>query len=686
MKKLLLLICLLMPLLAAAQNTQDADFCISRTTTAPFTAQSNHTYRALSVTGTITIPDGATNIHIVKCSVGSSTNSRGAINIGHNTSNIVIDTCYIHDAYYGVNMGGGNTQSTGNGNKVNYNRFYNIQDAPGHPHGGGCAVQLNMITGSGIQINYNDCYFPGLGPDVGDILSIYKSFGTASSPIQVDHNCIEGGSSDPTGKGAIILGDVGGAYQEALYNTSKNPGYVGVQIQGGSHLNMSYNVNYSAKNSISLLGMSYANYASDPFGNNTMGHNRNNWTNFRGNIDNGTYKAAAGKPIDWDTNTPEFVADPTVNSGVLPDPLFNPGCNVVVVPPKISYTTPNTYTVGQSVSLAVTNTGGAATSYSTTGLPSGLSLNTSTGLISGTVNKVTPTASYSVSATNTGGTGNTGLTITVNSVPLPVPHITYTTPQTYQLGAPITPLSPISTGGSVSSYSGSLPSGLSLNTSNGVITGAPAVVGSGSYPITGTNASGNSIAPLSISVINPTPSAPVITYSPSSQTGMYGYTITVMTPANTGGVATTWSVSPALPAGLNFANGVISGVPAIVQTATTYTVTAQNGGGESHTTVSITINKAPLTISAISTSKMQGAPNPNFLTAYSGLVNGNTGISTSPTISTTAVTNSPIGTYPIVLSGGASNFYTITLVDGILSVFGAAQGLNIHFGGIVPTP
>jgi hypothetical protein len=66
----------------------------------------------------------------------------------------------------------------------------------------------------------------------------------------------------------------------------------------------------------------------------------------------------------------------------------------------------------------------------------------------------------------------------------------------------------------------------------------------------------------------------------------------------TGQVAS-YSVNPALPAGLNLnaTTGVISGTPTAVAIATTYTVTATNAGGSTTATLSITVNSAAATIS-----------------------------------------------------------------------------------------
>ena len=53
---------------------------------------------------------------------------------------------------------------------------------------------------------------------------------------------------------------------------------------------------------------------------------------------------------------------------------------------------------------------------------------------------------------------------------------------------------------------------------------------------------------------------------------------------------------------------------------------------------------------------------------YSGLVNGDTKVTTEPSISTTATQASNVGTYPITLSGGSDPNYAITLVNGTLTI------------------
>ena len=86
------------------------------------------------------------------------------------------------------------------------------------------------------------------------------------------------------------------------------------------------------------------------------------------------------------------------------------------------------------------------------------------------------------------------------------PSISYASPQTYLKGVAITALIPTSSGGGVVSYSvsPSLPAGLSLNTSTGVISGTPTSVSPcTTYTITATNACGNSTATVNITVNDP---------------------------------------------------------------------------------------------------------------------------------------------------------------------------------------
>jgi gliding motility-associated-like protein len=82
------------------------------------------------------------------------------------------------------------------------------------------------------------------------------------------------------------------------------------------------------------------------------------------------------------------------------------------------------------------------------------------------------------------------------------------------------------------------------------------------------------------------------------------------------------------------------------------------------------VTPAPLTITADDKSRGYGAANPVLTITYSGFVNndGPAQLTTQPIITTTAVTTSPVGQYPITASGALSPNYTFTYVSGVLTV------------------
>jgi DNA-binding beta-propeller fold protein YncE len=87
--------------------------------------------------------------------------------------------------------------------------------------------------------------------------------------------------------------------------------------------------------------------------------------------------------------------------------------------------------------------------------------------------------------------------------------------------------------------------------------------------------------------------------------GTAAYTIDVPItpnfPANSGGTATSYTVLPALPAGLSFSTttGIVSGTPTALTAATNYMVTATNSGGSTTGSFSIAVNAVPSTAIAI---------------------------------------------------------------------------------------
>src|SRR5438128_9169051 len=144
---------------------------------------------------------------------------------------------------------------------------------------------------------------------------------------------------------------------------------------------------------------------------------------------------------------------------------------VLAAKPVITSPLTATGQVGVAFSYQITATN-SPTSFNATPLPAGLSVNTITGLISGTPTTA-GTFSVTISATNSSGTGSATLTLTIKPPP---PVITSATTASgtvgiafsYQITATNNPTSFNATG---------LPGGLTVNTTTGVISGTPTTAG-----------------------------------------------------------------------------------------------------------------------------------------------------------------------------------------------------------------
>ena len=104
-------------------------------------------------------------------------------------------------------------------------------------------------------------------------------------------------------------------------------------------------------------------------------------------------------------------------------------------------------------------------------------------------------------------------------------------------------------------------------------------------------------------------------------------------------------------------------------------ITASQAGNANYASATgvdqvLIIDKAALSITADNKSKYVGQANPALTYIYSGFVLGETAtvLLTPIEISTTAVTASAVGTYPITVSGATADNYTISLVDATLTV------------------
>ena len=266
-------------------------------------------------------------------------------------------------------------------------------------------------------------------------------------------------------------------------------------------------------------------------------------------------------------------------------------------PQSLAYAQPTAIlTKGHAISANIpTIVSGVQPVYSVSpALPTGMHLNTATGLITGTPTAVTSVATYTVTATNAYGTTTAALVFTiVDEAPLALSYSSQ--PLVYTKDTAITSLHPVVYGGEVVSYAitPALPTGLALDTTTGILSGTPSVLHThSSFTITATNSGGSVSCSIAITVNDVAPSAMTYNHTPVTYAIADG-AITTNTPTHSGGTVVSYSISPALPAGLSMSTttGLITGTPTAAHATTVYTVTATNTGGSTNATLVLTVTE-----------------------------------------------------------------------------------------------
>ena len=143
---------------------------------------------------------------------------------------------------------------------------------------------------------------------------------------------------------------------------------------------------------------------------------------------------------------------------------------------------------------------------------------------------------------------------------------------------------------------------------------------------------------------------------------------TYQLPAKTNeGLNLTWTV------GNNKVANISGNVLTIKKAGTTSISATQDGNSDYkafNKSFTLTVAKAPLTITAQNCTKNVGEENPTLTVKYDGFVLGEdeTVLTSQPTIQTEATTDSPVGTYDITASGAEAQNYEISYVKGTLTI------------------
>ena len=207
-------------------------------------------------------------------------------------------------------------------------------------------------------------------------------------------------------------------------------------------------------------------------------------------------------------------------------------------------------------------------------LPDGLVFEN--GAIKGTPIINSTSTVYRIYANNTGGVTFVDLNITVVE-PRPV-LLVGSNEYTFTRHSAISAILIANTGGFVEQWSiePNLPEGLTFI--DGVLSGTPSVnMTLTTFTVSAQNSGGTFVRNINITVLEP---VPILESSAADVVFVRGDPITSIDVINNGGMVANWTISPPLPDGLLFENGVLSGTPEVNSTLQIYTIAALNSGGQ----------------------------------------------------------------------------------------------------------
>ena len=309
-----------------------------------------------------------------------------------------------------------------------------------------------MTPGSGVTIT--GCSFVGTEPTFGAYYDVTREYNlmisiwSGANDVTISNNTFRGVW------GTYVVGSSGGSNATITNNTFQNCGYYGVQLNqtGGANPgtyvsnNTFIDCSYGSEDSSGVKGSpneyQYIQYNTVyPTAQRGVGYNRSQtslglWSAGSVWLDCGT-SASGGTP-----NSQEYLGVTCsnnhvygANSMLTPCPsggcsytksygetmlnnICDNGCNGTAIsntssPPAITSSTSASGTVGATFSYQITATN-SPTSFGASGLPAGLVLSATTGLISGTPANA-GVSNITISASNSAGTGQATVVLTIGA-------------------------------------------------------------------------------------------------------------------------------------------------------------------------------------------------------------------------------------------------------------------------------
>ena len=181
--------------------------------------------------------------------------------------------------------------------RIEWNRYLDIK-GPHERVGKHRANFVQLVEVSRGRIYHNK----GKGGDTEDIVSMYHSGGTSTSPFIIDYNQFEGTNWTSSSGSGIALGDGSSAYSIARNNTLLNVGQVGLFIAGGTHHKILDNTIYGERRDNSNVGVYVWNQSDNGCSGHEVSGNRVKWINEDGASNPAWNAENCGTVSGWSSN------------------------------------------------------------------------------------------------------------------------------------------------------------------------------------------------------------------------------------------------------------------------------------------------------------------------------------------------------------------------------------------------